>query len=175
MTVHLRAPHQSDEADLRRLHAQLQDDNFDFLLSQGNWDDILSEIEREARGTELAPGRVRAEFLVAEVYGVPVGRVSIRYSLTDFLLEVGGHVGYAVGPEFRGRGYAKQILQLSVARLARNGVHRALVTCDDSNAASAAVIEHCGGRLEDVRETEAGVFKRRYWIDATQIACEEQS
>lgn len=71
MTVHLRAPHQSDEADLRRLHAQLQDDNFDFLLSQGNWDDILSEIEREARGTELAPGRVRAEFLVAEVYGVP--------------------------------------------------------------------------------------------------------
>lgn len=175
MTVHLRAPRPSDEANLRRLHAQLQDENFDFLLSQGNWDDVLSEFEREARGTELGPGRVRAEFLVAEVQGVPVGRVSIRYSLTDFLLEVGGHVGYAVGPAFRGRGYAKQILQLSVARLAQCGVQRVLVTCDDSNAASAAVIEHCSGRLEDVRNTEAGVLKRRYWIDATQVAREKQA
>jgi predicted acetyltransferase len=41
-----------------------------------------------------------------------------------------------------------------------------LVTCDDSNAGSIAVIEACGGRLENVVESAAGGLQiRRYWID----------
>jgi predicted acetyltransferase len=40
-----------------------------------------------------------------------------------------------------------------------------LVTCDDDNVASARVIEHCGGALEDVVEVRGSVAKRRYWFD----------
>lgn len=39
-----------------------------------------------------------------------------------------------------------------------------LVTCDETNTASASVIERCGGVLEDVRALEDGTAKRRYWI-----------
>ncbi|EYT49727.1 GNAT family N-acetyltransferase [Brachybacterium muris] len=167
MTPQLRAPRPEDEAALRRLHAQFQQEAFDFLLADGDhWDSILAEIDRQSRGVDLPPGRVRAEFLVAEAGGVIVGRTSIRYALTDFLREVGGHVGYAVAPEFRRRGHATEILRLSVERLAGAGVDRVLVTCDDTNLGSIRTIERCGGVLEDVRDVGGSVPKRRYWIEA---------
>ncbi|WP_237565966.1 GNAT family N-acetyltransferase [Ornithinimicrobium cerasi] len=72
--------------------------------------------------------------------------------------------GYAVGPRFRRRGYATEMLRQSVARLSELGVRRVLVTCDDDNPASAAVIERCGGVLEDVRRRPGQAPKRRYWI-----------
>ena len=156
----------TDEADLRTFHEQLRADDFEFLQAEGSWADIIATHEREARGIDLPPGRVRAEFLVAEVDGRPVGRTSIRYELNDFLFSLGGHVGYAVAPEFRRRGYARQILSRSVERLRSAGVERVLVTCDETNTASASVIEQCGGVLEDVRENGDGPPKRRYWFDA---------
>jgi len=39
-----------------------------------------------------------------------------------------------------------------------------LLTCDDGNDASAAVIERAGGVLEDIRLTPDGIGTRRYWI-----------
>ncbi|MFC7456089.1 GNAT family N-acetyltransferase [Brachybacterium sp. GCM10030267] len=128
---------------------------------------MLAEYARDAADWE--PGRVPAEFLVAEVPGTAIGRVSIRYRLNAALLEVGGHVGYAVGPEFRGKGYGQQILRAAVGRLAAHGVDHVLVTCDASNAASSALIERCGGQLEDLREGPGGRVTRRYWITSEQV------
>ncbi len=42
---------------------------------------------------------------------VIVGKVNFRHRLNDFLLNVGGHIGYGVLPEFRGKGYASQMLK----------------------------------------------------------------
>lgn len=162
----LRSPRRDDEAELRRIHEQMRLEGFTFLLVEGDWAEVLATIEREARGVDLDDGRVRAEFLVAEADGVPIGRVSIRYALDDFLLNEGGHVGYGVAPEFRRRGHATEILRQSVKRLAAAGVERILVTCADTNTASARVIEHCGGHLEDHRMAHDGTLTRRYWIDA---------
>ncbi|PWD52299.1 GNAT family N-acetyltransferase [Serinibacter arcticus] len=163
----LRPPTGTDEVVLRRIHEQLRADGFTFLLADGDWPVLLAQVQREADGVDLPPGRVRSDFLVAEVDGVLVGRVSVRHELNAYLLAVGGHVGYAVAPEHRRRGYASRMLQLSVERLGDLGVARVLVTCDDDNEGSAAVIERCGGVLEDVVSGDDGVVKRRYWIDAS--------
>jgi hypothetical protein len=56
-----------------------------------------------SRGEYLPPKFLPGAFLVAAVQDVVVGRVSIRYQLNDFLLRLGGHVGYAVAPSFRGK------------------------------------------------------------------------
>ena len=88
-----------------------------------------------------------------------LGRVSIRHSLTPFLLEVGGHVGYAVRPSARGNGHATAALRLALAVARDLGIDPVLLTCDEDNTASRLVIERNGGTLEDVR---AG--KRRYWV-----------
>lgn len=91
-----------------------------------------------------------------------LGSLSIRHRLTPFLLEVGGHIGYSVRPSARRRGVATAALRLGLPACASRGIDPVLVTCDDDNLGSAAVIEANGGVLEDVR---AG--KRRYWIATT--------
>lgn len=162
--LRLRPPEPSDEQAIRALHTQIAPEGFHFLLFEGTWDEILAAIKRESEGTDLPPGRARADYLVAEAGGVLVGRVSIRYELNAFLHHEGGHVGYAVGPEFRERGYATEILRRSLERLAAAGVPRALVIHNDGNSASSAVIRACGGELEDVRRGRDGLLKHRYWI-----------
>ncbi|MGC0143833.1 GNAT family N-acetyltransferase [Pseudactinotalea sp. Z1732] len=163
----LRPPGPRDEAQVRRAASEVDSERFTFLSGADRpWDEILRALDSERRGVNLAPGRVRADYLLAVVGPDVVGRTSIRYELNDFLLQVGGHVGYAVRPAFRRRGYATRILELSLAELRRAGVQRALVTCDDDNAASAAIITRRGGVLEDMRRESPGVVpKRRYWID----------
>jgi len=71
---------------------------------------------------------VPATFLLARVGGDLVGRVSIRHELNDFLAEFGGHIGYAVRPQFRRRGHATEILRQALVVARGEGVERVLVT-----------------------------------------------
>jgi predicted acetyltransferase len=89
-----------------------------------------------------------------------VGFLALRHELNAFLLEEGGHIGYAIRPSRRRQGYATQALGLAVRRSAELGLDRVLVTCDEDNLASAATIVANGGVMEDVRQG-----KQRYWID----------
>jgi predicted acetyltransferase len=88
-----------------------------------------------------------------------LGRIAIRHRLNDFLLDVGGHIGYDVRPTRRREGHATAMLQRALPWALHLGIDPALVTCDQDNAGSVRVIEAAGGVLEDVR----GV-KRRYWV-----------
>ncbi len=94
-----------------------------------------------------------------------VGFLAFRHELNGFLLEEGGHIGYAIRPSRRREGHATRALALAVRRAAELGLDRVLVTCDDDNRASAATIVGNGGVLEDVRKG-----KERYWIDTGHSA-----
>jgi predicted acetyltransferase len=91
-----------------------------------------------------------------------VGRVSLRHALTPWLLEVGGHIGYAVRPSARRRGHATAALGQLLPVAAGLGIDPALVTCDEDNVGSRRVIEANGGVLEDVRNG-----KLRFWVPTT--------
>jgi predicted acetyltransferase len=84
----------------------------------------------------------------------------VRHELNEGLLELGGHIGYSVRPSERRRGLASYTCAWGLDHLRSLGADRALITCDDDNAASAATILRNGGVLEDVRGG-----KRRYWVD----------
>jgi predicted acetyltransferase len=130
------------------------------------WTDYMAAMEACRRGDpDLPPDRVWSTFLVAEVGGTIVGRVSIRHVLNDFLAREGGHIGYGVLPEHRGRGYAGEILRQAIVVARAAGTDRILITCDDDNLASAAVIEHSGGIFEStIVSDHSGAPMRRYWI-----------
>ncbi|MFF7946875.1 GNAT family N-acetyltransferase [Streptomyces griseorubiginosus] len=88
-----------------------------------------------------------------------LGTLSIRHRLNPYLLELGGHIGYAVRPSARRRGHATAMLRAALPVCRRLGIERALITCDVTNTASRKVIEANGGEFEDRR----GV-KLRFWI-----------
>jgi len=163
----LRPMNLSDEKQAKQAHEELAPDDFEFLfVKEGEqWADYLERVERERLGIGLPEGWVPATFLVAEVEGQVVGRVSIRHALTAHLRQVGGHIGYGVRPAFRRRGYATDILRRSLAVAASVGLGQVLVTCDSDNFGSARVIETCGGVLENVLPGSGGsVGTRRYWV-----------
>lgn len=83
----------------------------------------------------------------------PVGMGKIRHFLTDKLREEGGHIGYAIAPNARKRGYGKILLRELLKEARRLGIDRALITVYNDNAASIRVALANGGRIEKVSET----------------------
>jgi predicted acetyltransferase len=128
------------------------------------WPAYVDVVHGWEAGRDLPGGFVANADLIAEVDGVVVGRSSLRFELNEFLSTLGGHIGYAVRPQFRGRGHAKEILRQSADLLRARGLSPLLVTCDDNNLASARVIEANGGVLESVVPGVADIPKRRYWL-----------
>lgn len=121
--------------------------------------DLMNE---RARGRNIAEDFVRAdEFWIVED-GEVVGTLTVRHELNEKLRQMGGHVGYSTHPNHRGRGIATFALRHGLDVLAGLGVTEALVTCDEENAASARVIEKCGGRrIEDGRFPDRPNLRRR--------------
>ncbi len=166
MSLRLRPPRIDDEADVVAAQEELAADDFEFAFRQPgqSFAEFVQAVEDHRRGRNLEPDRVESTWLLADVDGAVVGRSSIRFELNDFLRAKGGHIGYAVRPAHRRRGYANEILRQSLIVARAGGVGRALVTCDDDNIGSATVIEANGGVLEDIVDDD-GVPLRRYWID----------
>ncbi len=94
-----------------------------------------------------------------------VGRISIHHELNDALRVEGGHIGYDTVPSFRRRGVATEMLRQALPVARALGLTAALLTCDDTNAASIRVIEGNGGSLRETKALDANrPPKRYYWI-----------
>lgn len=159
-----------DEAAFIAAHEEMALEGFTFGLGYEVGESFAGYVSAlDARQGANPPGRwshwVRSTFLLAEVDGVIVGRSSIRFELNEFLAHEGGHIGYGVLRAHRRRGFATAILRQSLRIAREEGVDRVLVTCDDDNTGSAAVIERCGGMLDSVVNGAEGNRVRRYWID----------
>jgi predicted acetyltransferase len=168
--LELRLPRLDEEPEFLRAHRATTPEVPNFLhdYEEGMpFGRYLESVEQHARGENVPPGHVPSTFLFAFTGPRIVGRVAIRHELNDFLLRIGGHIGYTVVPEFRRRGYATEMLRQSLA-IARQqfGLTRVPVTCADDNVGSIRGIEKNGGVLENiVTGPDVDTPKRRYWID----------
>ena len=167
----LRPPRPDEQDEFLRAHRATTPDVPNFLHYYEDGMDLaryLGVLDDRARGIGLPPGHVPSTFLFAFDGARIVGRVSIRHELNDLLLQIGGHIGYAVVPEFRRCGYATEMLRQAVELSSHTlGLARVLLTCDDDNIASIRVIEKNGGVFENIVTGPAlDKPRRRYWIDA---------
>jgi predicted acetyltransferase len=147
----LRSLRVDDEREAVLAQEKMVREDWPFLLGYAIGDDFAAYVARTDalnQGNEpWTEGGVPGWFFVAEDDGRIVGRLSLRRELNEYLRHFGGHLGYGVLPEYRGRGYAKAMLRDGLEILRSAGTDTALLTCDEDNPASRRVIESQGGRM----------------------------
>jgi len=166
--IRLRPFRVEDEPAALAAQKEMKADRLPFLLGyvEGEpWEEYISRREANRHGERLPERWVPSTFLAATVKDELVGRISVRHELNDWLAVYGGHIGYAIVPAQRRKGYATEVLRQGLVLARSVGVDDVLIICDDDNFASASVIERCGGELESVIDGEhGGPQQRRYWI-----------
>lgn len=107
-----------------------------------------------SKGVNLEAHQVPMTMYWLYIDGKPVGYGKLRHCLNDALRKIGGHIGYAIRPTERGKGYAKVMLKMLLAEAGEKGIDEVLLTCMEENLASRKVIEANGGILSSIRDGE---------------------
>ena len=134
----------------------------------GNYKDFdlwLTGMQNRHTGKNLPEGYVRENFYLCYDKKVLIGVFSLKFELTEYLMNYGGHIGYAVRPSERNHGFATEILKQGLTIAKQYGFDRILCVCNEDNYASEKVILKNGGVLENkLFDPEENVFVKRYWI-----------
>ena len=142
-------------------------DRIDLLFSDP--DDYYDLTERFEHDRDLPDGLVpMSRFLFFDGDRL-VGQSNLRRRLSPALHLDGGHIGYAVRPFVRRRGYATEILRQTLEEAHRAGIPKVLLTVATTNLPSLRVVDKNAGVFE--RETispRSGETMRRYWIETAR-------
>lgn len=115
---------------------------------------------------KIKPGQVQCStyFALDMDRNIIVGASNIRHELNEDLLMSGGHIGDGVRPSERRKGYATEIIRLSLLKCKELGIDKVLMCCNKDNIGSKKSIENNGGILEN-EILDDGVPLLRYWIN----------
>lgn len=135
------------------------------ICNYKNFDLWLSGMQNRYTGKNLPDGYVRENFYLCYEGNRLIGVFSLKFELTKFLLNYGGHIGYATRPSERNRGLATQMLKQGLELSKGFGFDRILCICDNDNYASEKVILKNGGVFEnELYDPDENVTVKRFWI-----------
>jgi predicted acetyltransferase len=133
---------------------------------------FLRDLNRREGGTIALADGTEVSRLPSRVFwiwdGKFCGAINLRFVPGSEALppHVSGHVGYAVVPGKRNRGYARQALRQLLPVAHELGMPRVLITCDEDNAPSRRVIEDNGGVAagEALHRDDNNKRKLLFWV-----------
>ena len=118
--------------------------DFDFI--RNDFPAYIRRLNETNQSIGLKPGYVPTTTFWLVVNGAQIiGESRLRHWLTTALEHEGGHIGYAIRPSDRRKGYGTCILALTLEKAGDLGLNRVLLTCDTDNIGSARIIERNGG------------------------------
>ncbi len=131
----------------------------DFVKHCANWSDLDRPANRRGTWGDVV-------LAIRESDGKVIGSYQVHKILGERNRLYTGHVGYAVRPSERKKGYAKQLLSEAKKHLQRFGFDEIYVACLSENEASRRTILANGGEyVETVWLEEDGVELERYKIN----------
>src|SRR5204862_506037 len=115
-------------------------------------DGDLQLVLKETRPAEPAKAYVPVyRFTMVRVGGEDeAGSIELRVGDTPHLIRYGGHIGYGVRPEYRGRHYAARACRLLLPLARRHGLNPIWITCNPDNIASRRTCELAGAKLVEI-------------------------
>lgn len=108
---------------------------------------------------------MRESFYLCDEETRLIGMFSLKFELAKYLLNYGGHIGYATRPSERNRGLATQMLKQGLDLAKWFGFEHILCICNNYNYASEKVILKNGGIFEnELYDPDEEVTVKRFWI-----------
>ena len=135
-------------------------------VMENSFDFIKKCKDYESEDT-LPEGRVIAtQFLLIRICDNRlVGMIQVRHYFNDYLEKYAGHIGYSIRPSERRKGYAKQMLKMTLPFCREIGLDKVLITCIDGNIGSEKTILANGGVYEStIHDPNENVELKRFWI-----------
>lgn len=132
-----------------------------------NYEGWLEKLDLD-RNSPVTKEKVPAEtyFLVREEDNKIIGMSNIRLELNEDLKKSGGHIGYAIRPTERRKGYNKINLYYALQVLQNHGVKEAMLDCNIDNYGSENTMKALGGRYDrTVVDFRDGDEIKIYYID----------
>ena len=161
-------PTYSNRDDVLSFYNEFEKENVACIgcASYRDFDAWLAGMNNRFTGKNLPEGYVRENFYLCYDKDELIGVFSLKFELTEFLKNFGGHIGYAVRRSKRNLGYATKMLKQGLELSRQFGFDRILCVCDEDNLASEKVILKNGGIFENsLYDEKECVFVKRYWID----------
>ena len=126
----------------------------------------LRQLHDQSIGKNLKEGHVPSkEFWIIDAEGY-AGRIILGLTYIPSPDRLGNHVGYAVRPSKRRKGYATKALQCLLDEARNLKIDKLMPSCGGDNVASRRVIERNGGMLLDpVPNDNARHRELRFIID----------
>jgi predicted acetyltransferase/CRP-like cAMP-binding protein len=98
-----------------------------------------------------------------------VGMIDIRHNLENELLkQYGGHIGYAVRPREKKKGYATEMLRMALEYAKSLKIEKVMIGCYSDNIPSVKTIEKQGGVLFETKPYADEKLMNIYWVDLQQ-------
>lgn len=118
-------------------------------MTEGQFPAYVRQLHDQSIGKNLKEGHIPSiEFWMIDADGF-AGRIILGLTFTPTPERLGHHVGYAVRPSKRRRGYATEALQYLLDEARTLKIDKLMPTCGPANVASRKVIESNGGVLLD--------------------------
>ena len=130
-------------------------------LSYEEFKSWLTTKQKESEQTGLVDGwKVPSTTYWLYADDIPVGFGNLRHFLTEALSKAGGHIGYGIAPQYRGKGYGKKLLRLLLIEAKKIGLEKVPITIHTDNIASQKVAFANGGLITE------RTYERIYiWIE----------
>lgn len=131
--------------------------------------DFIQTLDSFENGMEDKKYASQTAYFAVDEKNNLIGAASLRHYLTVDGYHFGGHIGYGVRPSERRKGYATQILHLTLREAEKLKIRKVLLTALETNTGSNRVIQKCGGIFENKIQDADGDIINRYWITANEL------